>query len=342
MSDASIGELVMQNKYARICWNTLGWRMPSGHASEGNSYVARHGFGHEEWLFNYEWLIDGCRYGFLQPIGKSYEKYAEESCSILMYTRTPEQQTLLVGIIDHVYVPGIEELKDVLRISDDRGWLQTMRDDVRSVQGNVAVLSEPSARTVANIRFRPEDVEFFDPMPRVIGSHKISKNPRYHPLNWDDGGFPNTTVESPIRGEKDPRRAEDKRTRAAQKGSVVNPRHVRLQNRLYEFLCKKYGQGNVDYEQDHVDLAVRHSDGITFVKIKMETTAKRCIRQAMGQLMEYVHYPAHTKADRIVVVGDAPPTGKDRLYLEFLRREYRMPISYSCFHWESCALQEEI
>ncbi|MDE0392216.1 MAG: hypothetical protein OXI57_09125 [Rhodospirillales bacterium] len=334
----------MNNKYARICWNTLGWRMPSGDARRietGQSYTVTHGFGHEEWLFNFEWLIDGYRYGFLQPIGKHYKRYAEHNCSILLYTVTPEQKTLLVGIIRHAYVPGKEVLDDVLRVTDDAGWLQTMRDDVERVKGDVAVLSRPSARELANIRFRPEDVEIFDPMRRVVGAHKISNIPRrYHPYDWTDG-FPDTTSQPPPRARTDPRRAEDERTRAAQEGGIVDPRHVRLQNRLYGFLCNKFREGAVHYERDFVDVAVENADGITFYEIKMETTAKRCIRQAMGQLVEYAHYPESSKAGRLVVVGDAPPTDEDRSYLSFLRREYGMPIFYSCFDWDSGALQEE-
>ena len=334
----------MNNKYARICWNTSGWRMPSGDARSietGNSYAASHGFGHEEWLFNFEWLIDGYRYGFLQPIGKYYQTYAGESCSILMYTITPEQQTLLVGIIERVYVPGIEELEDALQVTDNRGWLQTMRDDVMRVEGDVAVLSRPSARAIANIKFRPKDVTIFDPMRRVVGAHKISNIPRwYHPYDWTDG-FPNTTDQPPARKRTDPRRAEDERTRAAQEGSVVSPRHIRLQNRLYDFLCKKHGDGKVHYERDFVDLSVEHSDGTVFFEIKMETTAKHCIRQAMGQLIEYAHYPESSKAARLIVVGDAPPTDEDRSYLLFLRRTYDIPIFYSCFDWDSGGLQEE-
>ena len=246
MSAVVFGDLVMNNKYARICWNTLGWRTPSGDAGrieKGKSYPARHGFGHEEWLFNFEWLIDGYRYGFLQPIGKYYERYVDESCSILMYTVTPEQQTLLVGIIRNVYVPGREELDDVLQVTDDAGWLQTMRDDVERVKGDVAVLSRPPARELANIKFRPEDVEIFDPMRRVVGTHKISNIPRrYHPYDWTDG-FPDTTSQPPTREPKDPRRAEDERTRAAQEGGIVDPRHVRLQNRLYGFCATNLEKG---------------------------------------------------------------------------------------------------
>ena len=63
-------------KLCRICWNTEQWRRPSGTAAaiETGSYVHEHGFGHEEWLFNFEWMIDGHRFAFLQPINKSTKR----------------------------------------------------------------------------------------------------------------------------------------------------------------------------------------------------------------------------------------------------------------------------
>ena len=78
----------MNNKLCRICWNTNGWRRPSGTIKENkNSLAARLGFGLEEWLFNYEWLIDGHKYGFLQPIGKYIQTYEGHSFSALLYTK---------------------------------------------------------------------------------------------------------------------------------------------------------------------------------------------------------------------------------------------------------------
>jgi len=59
---------VTDHRYCRICYNSNGWRRPTGTADETtDSYYAKHGFGHEEWLFNYEWCIDGFKYAFLQP-----------------------------------------------------------------------------------------------------------------------------------------------------------------------------------------------------------------------------------------------------------------------------------
>jgi hypothetical protein len=50
---------------ARICWNSKGWVVPTGEAADLESagpshttYVQDHRFGHEEWLFNFQWVID--------------------------------------------------------------------------------------------------------------------------------------------------------------------------------------------------------------------------------------------------------------------------------------------
>lgn len=122
------------NKYCRLCWNSEGWRYPTGEAAKiesGKSYVAEKGFGHEEWLFNFEWILNGYRYGFLQPISKFRGKYQNDTFSVLLYTLTPEKQTLIVGRIDNLYVPNNRELNAAFRQIRDRGWLTQMIEDVQ-------------------------------------------------------------------------------------------------------------------------------------------------------------------------------------------------------------------
>ena len=335
----------MPDKFSRICWNTAGWQKPTDDATgveTGGTYVATHHFGHEEWLFNFEWILDGFRYGFLQPIGKFYNKYKGKSCSILLYTITPERETLLVAEINDVYIPEKDELDLAFKRSTDLGWIDDMRADVETIGGDLAVLDDPKPAEIANIRFRPEDVKVFDPRPRVIGNHRIARKPKYyHPFDWDDN-FPETVIDPPPYDEEDPARSERERTRAAQEGVRVDPRHVRLQNRLYKHLCKKYGKSNVRYERNYVDLTLYDSTGCTFFEIKMDLTVKRCIRSALGQLLEYAHYPESTRARRLIVVGDVIPTDDDRFYVSFLRDKYQIPIYYSRYHWETNELDREI
>ena len=339
------GASKMNDKFSRICWNTAGWRKPTGDAAsvetKDTSFVEKHGFGLEEWLFNSEWMVDEFRYGFLQPIGKYYRtKYKGKFCSILLYTVTPEKDTLLVARIANVYIPEEDELDRVLKKYGKSGWMDSMRTDIDAVGGDPTVLDNAEPSGIVNIRFQPEKVEIFDPRPRVTENHKICKS-RYHPFDWD-GSLPETEIAPPPLDEDDPARSERERTRAAQEGVRVDPRHVRLQNRLYRHLCKQYGISNVWYENSFVDLTLKESIGYTFFEIKMELTAKRCIRSALGQLLEYAHYPTGNRARRLVVVGDVLPTDDDRQYVSLLREKYQIPIYYRRFRWETNELEEEI
>ena len=336
----------MENKYCRICWNTAGWQKPSNdaaHIETGKSYVAQNQFGHEEWLFNYEWLINGCRYGFLQPIGKHYPKYTGKSCSIVLYTISPEKKILLVGRLQDVHVPTENELAKVLRIADEQGWLDEMRESVALIGGNVGVLQNPEPREIFNIRFRPENVEIFDPKPRVVGKHKITTPPHWYQLyNWEDDDDLETSSLAPSLTVDDPRRSEELQIRAAQRGVIVDPKHVRLQNRLYETLCLEHGANNVDYEANFVDLTVRSANRRTFFEIKTDQTVRRCIRNAIGQLLDYAYYPNGEERTSLVVVGDAPITSSDKDYLAHLRQQFGLDIYYSRFLWETNTLDEKI
>ena len=331
----------MHDKFCRVCWNTSGWRIPTGDRIErGNSYVATYGFGHEEWLFNYEWTIDGFKYGYLQPIGKHYFTYSGESCAVALYTFTPEKQTLLVGTIQDVYIPGLGELQKVLEIYKERGWLGQMRSHVTTVGGDLGDLENPAPQAIANIRFSPENVNIYDPRPRVVGDHTIARNLRYHPFNWIDN-FPDTEIGPPPYDLDDPRSSEHQRTRAAQQATTVDPKHTRLQNLLYGYLCTVYGAERVRYEENNVDLSILLPNGNTYFEIKVEPTARRCIRLALGQLLEYSHYPTQQRAEKLIVVGDAPENQDDQAYLQHLRMTYRLPIYYARFLWEDCKLLPE-
>ena len=347
------------DKYCRICWNTKNWRQPTGEAAKletSESYVAENGFGHEEWLFNFSWLLSGApsagtvsyRYGFLQPIGKFYNKYIGKAFSALLYTRSPEGKCLVVARIDDLYVPDEQELSWALSQMNSNGWIADMQYELEALGIDSTPLQNPSPRDIANVRFSLDSVTFFDPRPAVNNNHKIYRLSRYHPLNWDDTFPPtylpqnNTLPPSNQSDDDDPTRSEEARTRAAVEATSYDPRHVKLQNTLYRKLCSLHGQNNVNYEADFVDIILKHNQTTTFIEVKTYLTAKRCIREAIGQLIEYSHYPNQSKADELLVVGDAIPTQEDILYLDFLRNNYKLPVKYSRWNWALSDLETPI
>ena len=238
----------------------------------------------------------------------------------------------------------------------ERGWIDQMREDIKSINdgeldGEVErnlFRNSPdwspvdwSPAWLINIRFSPSDVKIFDPMPIVREDHKIAKNHRYQPYDWDNEPVPLVDDEAETNNPDERTRSELQRRRAAQHATTVDPRHVRLQNRLYSSLRSRYGDGAVRYEQNYVDLRVVIPDEIIFYEIKTDTTAKKCIRNALGQLLEYSSYPAEQRAQKLVVVGDAPATNDDGNYLRYLRKQYSLPIYYAQFNWKKEDLESE-
>ena len=119
----------------------------------------------------------------------------------------------------------------------------------------------------------------------------------------------------------------------AQRELDVNLRHNLLQDALERELVAKYGSENVCREVptgngNSVDLAVRQTEGYWFYEIKTFQSSRACIREAIGQLLEYAYWPKSQEACRLIIVGETAP---DQDALEFCRRlkqRFSLPIEY--------------
>lgn len=346
---------VNAQKYCRICWNTEGWKRPTGEAAklEAGSYVAGQGAGHEEWLLDFSWPLSGYNgdtesyhYGHLQPIGKNRDSRIGQSFDICLYTVSPTKEKWFVGIIRNVYVPDNDEAEWAYRQFKKNGRVAVLKAQLALVNAktvDVTTLRTPGS--FSNVRFQAKDVELFSPWRQVPANHVVARTSRYQLLNWA-GQIPAPTGQiAAVLPDADadadadsPERLEAMRVRAAMAGTEYSPEHVKLQNALYRWLVKQHGKDAVDYEKNYVDLVLTINGETTFFEIKTADSAKSCIRQALGQLLEYCHYAGETRADCLVVVGDAPPLASDRDYLQNLRTRYQLPISYRQWLWESQSL----
>lgn len=135
-------------------------------------------------------------------------------------------------------------------------------------------------------------------------------------------------------------RFDPKKTRLAQRRSYtleqksvdLSVRHSLIQQKMSKRLEKKYGSKNVSVEQffcgKKIDIVLRVGDSYHFFEIKTSGSAKACIRDALGQLMEYAYWPGRVNADKIVVVGEEKIDEKTKNYLSFVRNKYSLPIEY--------------
>ena len=131
--------------------------------------------------------------------------------------------------------------------------------------------------------------------------------------------------------------------RQAAKPTTSRLLHNEIQNNLYEYLALHYGEKNVSTENDtgsgtSVDVVLKDGSDFTFYEIKTAGTVKRCIRQALPQLLEYAYWPDQERASRLVVVSHLPTNAIAETYLATLRDRFRLPIFYEQFSLAKMAL----
>ncbi|MDX6528569.1 MAG: hypothetical protein QOH41_859 [Blastocatellia bacterium] len=75
-------------------------------------------------------------------------------------------------------------------------------------------------------------------------------------------------------------------------------------------------------------MVVRSKDKFVFYEIKTMNSPRACIREALGQLLEYSFWPGSQEAVRLVVVGERSLDEEGAEYIETLRRRFCLPVEY--------------
>lgn len=119
----------------------------------------------------------------------------------------------------------------------------------------------------------------------------------------------------------------------AQRELDINFRHNVMQEALYHRLVEKYGADNVGTELQSgagtsVDVVVRREGKFQFYEIKTAHSPRACLRQALGQLLEYAFWPGSQEATRLIIVGETALDEEGAEYLRTLRERFSLPIEY--------------
>ncbi|MGA3055618.1 MAG: hypothetical protein ABSD63_15530 [Candidatus Korobacteraceae bacterium] len=110
-------------------------------------------------------------------------------------------------------------------------------------------------------------------------------------------------------------------------------RHNELQQALHRRLVSEYGDENVGAENPsgvgtRVDIVVRRENDFWFYEIKTACSPRACLREAVGQLLEYAFWPGGQGATRLVVVGECAIDDDATEYLRRLKDRFSLPIDY--------------
>lgn len=170
----------MKTYFARLTWNTHHWRKPAGRISRGETgtYVAKHGYGHEEWLNRSEWTFGGWRYAFIEPVRRSRSKREGQHISLNLFTISPDKQRWFVGTLVDAEVIDSKTSTRAWKEFKRRGWVKEMRAELALVGCDPDDIDlTHDGHESFNIRFRPEQLRMFRPSKPAPAS--LSRLARY-------------------------------------------------------------------------------------------------------------------------------------------------------------------
>lgn len=131
---------------------------------------------------------------------------------------------------------------------------------------------------------------------------------------------------------KKAKRAQKAKYTLEQRSVNLSIRHSIIQEKLSNQLIAVHGRDKVSVEQKvcgkKIDIALKVDGSYHFYEIKTNDSAKACIRDALGQLMEYSHWPGRTLAEKLIVVGEKKIDDKTMKYIAYLKERYHIPIEY--------------
>ena len=99
----------------------------------------------------------------------------------------------------------------------------------------------------------------------------------------------------------------------------LSKEHNIIQQSIYENLLKKYSKKKVKMEKNFIDIRIEHEDRIEFIEVKCDSSAMRCIRMALGQVIEYAFMDDTKKNKEIIIFGNHKPNEKENGYISHLR-----------------------
>ena len=123
--------------------------------------------------------------------------------------------------------------------------------------------------------------------------------------------------------------------------------HQRISQMLYEHLTSEFGQGAIAREYatpvgTYIDMVKHLTGNSTYYEIKTYQDIRQCVREAVGQLLEYAYWPGNRPAQELVIVTPHPVTPAVADYMVRLRATLNVSIWYQQFEVSTRILVDRV
>lgn len=122
-------------------------------------------------------------------------------------------------------------------------------------------------------------------------------------------------------------------------------KHVEISRSLRACLAQINQNAQIYRETCNIDMVMKTGDNKkTYYEIKTYSTVMYCLREAIGQLLQYAFYgksDPYPFPEELIVVGEPEPNEYEKAYLILLRKKYNMNLFYQSFNLERKTLSQK-
>ncbi|NID14504.1 hypothetical protein [Luteibacter yeojuensis] len=325
-------ERLGERRIARLCWNTRRWASPSGRPGKtrsANAFEGTHGYGHEEWLFDFENLHEGWQYGFIQGVKHAHRGRTFDLSLYAIHDTT--RIRYWVGTIAGVEVLDVDAALAASRRMSRIGMLDRLRKSLEVFKLKGETLHANDGHLVVNVRFRPDRMSIlpepvaFSRLRLPTSRYILQAPPEGLEVLFQPGSGQDRVFKRGINTEVGTRTTFGRTIE-------VDPVHAKWQARLEKSVPKALPGATVDAEMSidghAVDLVIDHGGIRAFVEIKTDASPRRVIRAALSQLMEYAYWPEEMRCDVLLIAGGVPAGPEEECYLAMIRRDFGISVYY--------------
>jgi hypothetical protein len=352
------GETLIEKRIARLAWNDYGWVLPSGSYGKSDnkgSHEGKYGYGHEEWLFDTSKIVEGFHYGFLEPIRKEQDAFANKTYDVWLYSINSEtKKRFWIGEITNLDVITSIEAERIKKIYYGKGWLNEMEEQIKASGANNNGFSNWVGLDLFNVKFRLTDILINDPYYELLNNHPVNELSRYafghfkEEYKLVEQGLNDTfSFITKVDINEDDTSPKSKTYIRQPKSVEIEYIHKAISNSLVKTLKEVYGIESVTpehpagYGANKIDIVVNNKNHLIFYEIKTFNSIKTSVREALGQLLEYCFYPDLNKAKELIVVTQYPADSATKKYFSHLRTTFNIPIYYQSYDIQNKRLSEK-
>ena len=339
---------MIEKRIMRLTWNENNWEKPSGHnwkhENQGKSNIAyenQFGYGHEEWLFNPRYIMNGFQYGYVRGVGRSklINNIIDE---LYLFTKAPTSNFFLIGKFLNVeklvdYQKSHPKLKKL--VSKYRN--ETI-NELKAVNAYYQELIKHPFQPL--LRYKIEDALILEePLPLELDKSTYKRFTPYKVTPEIETILGDKLQNLPMlkfkAGKSKSRKTYSRISHNSKK--EITSIHVEIIENLYKFLLKKTSKERLSAEKSTIngkiiDLIELVSESkFNLYEVKSNSSALRNIREALGQILEYALIDSKVTIKKLVIVGPAYFTRIEKEYLKNLKRIISIPIEYWYYNIEN-------